>query len=119
MYLGIAQEVVAPDLIMVEVAQAIVRRVNTGETIAAEGRAALRSWRAILDGGGIRLLRTLPSQVEAAGDLAIRLGHPVKDCIYLLLAMERDSMLMTCDVKFAAKARVLYPAIRLLSDYDA
>lgn len=49
----------------------------------------------------------------------MRLGHPVKDCLYLALAMELRCDVATRDAKFIARARKIYPAVRHLSDYPA
>ena len=44
------------------------------------------------------------------------LGHPVRDCVYLALAMEFGGELATCDAKFSAKAQTIYPKVKLLAD---
>lgn len=108
----------APDLIAIEVAQAVVRRVNDRQTDVETGRVALGRWHDLLTGDGIELLRTEPGDVLTAAEIAMRLGHPVKDCIYLAAAIARDADFITCDAKFAARARVIYPGIKLFSDDD-
>lgn len=118
-YGAVSTEVAAPDLIAVEVSQAIVRLVNMRTISRETGRATFRTWRGLFDDGGIILHPTPVARLEAAVDLAIDLGHPVKDCIYLALAMDEGCELATCDAKFAAKARKLYRGVRLLSDYAA
>lgn len=114
---GASEDLVAPDLIAVEVVQAIVRRVNARDVTADEGRQTLRDWRAMLDECGIDLKRTDSEQMEIAAEIAMLLGHPVKDCVYLGLAMEHGCALATCDVRFAGKARTIYPNVKLLADY--
>lgn len=109
-------DLVAPDLIAIEVAQAIVRRVNMRDVGHDEGSQTLSDWRALLE-KDIELRRTDPDQMEIAAELAMQMGHPVKDCVYLALAMEHGCELATSDAKFAAKARRLYPAVKLLADY--
>lgn len=116
-YLSLSEQPIAPDLIVIEVTQAIVRRVNDRQAAVDEGLASLNAWRSILRGGGIGLVRSGSEHVHAAAELAIRLGHPAKDCVYLALAIERSAELATCDVGFAARARGAYPAIKLLADY--
>ncbi|MEO5938045.1 MAG: type II toxin-antitoxin system VapC family toxin [Sphingomonas sp.] len=116
---GQSEPVLAPDLLAIEVAQAVVRRVNARDVAAVRGRDILRTWRVILENDGIMLLRTSAAQVEKAAGLAISLGHPTKDCVYLALAIERNTNLMTCDAKFAARAREIYPGVKLLSDNAA
>lgn len=116
-YLDLSEQPIAPDLIVIEVTQAIVRRVNDRQAAVEQGLAGLDAWRSILRGGGIGLVRSGPEHVHAAAELAMRLGHPVKDCVYLALAIERGVDLATCDVQFAAKARTIHPPVKLLADY--
>jgi predicted nucleic acid-binding protein len=46
--------------------------------------------------------------------LAIDIGHPLKDCVYLVLAMELDCELVTCDARFAKKAKSVWGRVRVL-----
>lgn len=58
-----------------------------------------------------------PALHRAALDLATRLDHPVYDCLYLALALDRGAALATADRRFAAaitRAGAL-PAPRLLT----
>lgn len=116
-YLEAPRHILSPDLIAIEVSQSIVRRVNARDMTRADGEHALRLWSAMQAGGGIRLIRSEPEQVAAAALLALDLGHPVKDCLYLALAMDRNAELVTCDAKFARKAQSIHPAVRTLADY--
>ncbi|MBX9700658.1 MAG: type II toxin-antitoxin system VapC family toxin [Acetobacteraceae bacterium] len=73
----------------------------------------------------LALLRLVPVRVaEASSDaaeralhLGIRLDHPVYDCLYLALALDRDAALATADLRFAAAIRRagLLPLDRLLT----
>lgn len=107
-------EIIAPDLIVIEVSQAVVRRVNARIIPDEAGRAALLAWRTILDGGGITLFKSDTRDVHEAAQLAIELGHPIKDCLYLHHAIELDAVLMTADAKFRIRALRLHPRIELL-----
>ncbi len=113
---SVSDALVAPDLLAVEVAQAIVRRVNDRRTSADVGRSAIRQWTDMLRDRGIELIRTGPDDIERAAALAIQLGHPVKDCVYLALAVERRCPLITCDRKFVERARPSYPGVGLLTE---
>jgi predicted nucleic acid-binding protein len=44
----------------------------------------------------------------------MNLGHPLKDCIYLALAMEMSCDLITCDARFAEKAKGAWARVRVL-----
>lgn len=116
-FLAAEGEIIAPDFISIEVAQAIVRRVNMRDISTTQGQAMLRAWRDVFAGNAIILLPTPLARLQDAAEIAMRLGHPVKDCIYLGLAIERGCDLATCDARFAEKAVRIYPAIKLLSDY--
>jgi predicted nucleic acid-binding protein len=61
----------------------------------------------------------LETLVEAAVGLALRLGHPVYDCLYLTLAARRGWKLVTADRRFADTVRRhedLAPLLVLLSE---
>jgi predicted nucleic acid-binding protein len=111
-------QLTAPDLIGVEVGGAVVRRANTGELGREDALAALQRWIRLLDGGRPVLQPVSSGRLLAAGELAARLRHPLKDCVYLALALELGATLATCDERFAAKSRPLYPDVKLLSDFD-
>ncbi|MFD1787473.1 type II toxin-antitoxin system VapC family toxin [Sphingomonas floccifaciens] len=108
--------IIAPDLIAIEVAQAVVRRVNERLAPAEFGRAAMRGWTELLSGRAIEPVRMGPENVERASAIAMHLGHPVKDCLYLALAIDRRCRLITCDRKFVERAHAIYPDIALLAD---
>lgn len=114
-----ADDLAAPDLLAIEVAQAIVRRANMRQMPVSNACRALADWKAFLDGGAISLRRSRVADVAAAGELALTLGHPVKDCLYLALAIARDCDLATCDAKFHVKAAPAYPRVRLLAEFSA
>lgn len=119
-YLGKhAGQLIAPDFIAIEVGGAIVRRANMNQISGRDALFTLEAWNILL---GSRIIRQSPTgseRLETAGRLAVELRHPLKDCIYLALAMELRSVLATCDEKFQAKAVALYPDIRLLANLVA
>lgn len=108
----------APDIVFVEVGQAVIRRANEDKTIAEDALEALRKWTTRWGGHVLRPHRVTQRRLWEAGRLAVELGHPLKDCIYLRLAMELSCELATCDAKFRRRAVKSYPDIRLLSDCD-
>ena len=57
-----------------------------------------------------------PEGIVKAANLAIDIGHPLKDCIYLALAMELGCPLVTCDTKFATKAHEVYAGVQVLGE---
>ena len=109
-----AGEISAPDLLVVEVASALVRRANIDKHVGDAMQRKLASFAELASGGAIRLTRASPLDIEASASLAIELGHPLKDCIYLALAMELGCELVTCDARFAAKAKGVWARVRVL-----
>lgn len=110
-------ELTAPDVMFLEVAGAIVRQANMRKDIAHDMLAALAKWTAVSGEQIVQARATTLPQLYRAGRLAIELGHPLKDCVYLALALELGCDLATCDVKFRDKAGPYYPQVRLLADF--
>ena len=86
------EDVLAPDLLLVEVANALWRKTASREISAREADDAFD----LVRGGGLDLRPTGPL-VPRAMDLACRLGHPVYDCVYLALAERERAALVTAD----------------------
>jgi predicted nucleic acid-binding protein len=91
---------VAPSLILVEVANALRKRAAAREMEAGEARQAFSDF---------LLIRMLRVEIdEALADqalaLSLELRHPVQDCLYLALAVRRGLRVLTADVRFAAAA---------------
>ena len=107
----------APDLLLTEVGGAIVRRANSDKGFVDDARLALDRMMLFWDHGGIVLQRLTSERVARAAKVALELGHPLADCVYLTLAIELDYDLATCDAKFHAKAAPRYPRTRMLADY--
>jgi predicted nucleic acid-binding protein len=106
----------APDLIAVEVAAAAVRRANLEKLLADDMKEALAAWGRILSGSSLRQFRMTTSRILSASGLAISIGHPLKDCVYLVLAMELDCELVTCDARFAKKAKDVWDRVRVFGE---
>lgn len=111
------RQVCGPDLLFVEVAGAIVRRANQNRDIAPDALEALRKWTIAWGAHAVRPHRVTQRRLFEAGKLAVALGHPLKDCIYLALAIELSCDLATCDERFRNKAVRIYPNIRLLRQF--
>lgn len=107
-------EIAGPDMLAVEVHATLVRGANMVKSNRVEAETAIRRFQAMIESGEVTLIRSLPKQIERASNLAIGLGHPLKDCIYLALAMEMECNLITCDAKFAARAKGVWDRVRVL-----
>lgn len=104
----------APELIRVEVASAITRRVRVGELAVPYALAACTAWDQALAAGVVTLSGNeidLPRAIDIATDLK----HPLQDCLYLACAERLDVPLVTGDVKFREKAVPIYPNVRVIS----
>jgi predicted nucleic acid-binding protein len=107
-------EIIGPDMLAVEVHATLVRGANMVKSNRLEAEAAILRFQTMIDSGEVTLMRSLPNQIERAATLALNLGHPLKDCIYLALAMELGCDLITCDERFAAKAKEVWDQVRVL-----
>lgn len=107
-----AGAMLAPDIFAVELAGVIVRDANADKDLAALQRSKLDHLEAFLTGSAITLVRATPADAVRAAELAIRLGHPLKDCLYLALAIERACSFVTADARFARRARTVHPEVR-------
>lgn len=109
-------ELAGPDLLCVEVSSALVRNANTVKQSRPHVAAALDRFEALIAESGVSLHRSSHGDIRAAANLAIELGHPIKDCVYLRLAMKLDCPLVTADRRFADKARAIYRDVQVLGD---
>jgi predicted nucleic acid-binding protein len=115
----LAQQIVhssllAPDLLLIECGNAIWRHVALGEVSPAD---VPQLW-AVLGAMPVEIVAS-PGLVERALDLAVALNHPIYDCLYLALALERGARVVSADRRFLAasrRRRDLAGAIVLLSE---
>jgi len=105
-----------PDLLSVEVAAAVARRVNMGDLGPADADIAIGTWLGLLHSKAVVLHRTSSEQLLAAVHLAALLRHPLKDCIYLAMAIEHGCELVTCDRRLLDKAAPIHAKSRHLYD---
>jgi predicted nucleic acid-binding protein len=84
--------VLAPDLLLVEVANALWRKTSAKEISAREADEAFN----LVTESGIDLRPTGPL-LPRAMDAARRLEHPVYDCLYLALAEREHAAFVTAD----------------------
>jgi predicted nucleic acid-binding protein len=101
----LAQQIVhspllAPDLLLIECGNAIWRHVQLGEVDLAELPGA---W-AVLRAMPVEIIRS-DELVERALDLAVALKHPIYDCLYLALALDRGARVVSADRRFLTASR--------------
>ena len=104
-------DVFAPVLLLMELGNAFWKKKHRREQFDREAfplhLAMLNSLVKIVD---------VVDVIPAALEIALTLDHPIYDCVYLALAVQREDVLVTADQKFANKvlASSLAGSIQLL-----
>jgi predicted nucleic acid-binding protein len=112
---GSGDHLVAPRLIVTEVANALARKTTQGVIAAHEARYHFNALRQFLPD-----LMEIDGLIESAFENACVLRHPIYDLIYLEAARHLDVQLVTADRRFAAKLAGTDFArhVTLLSDWQ-
>ena len=109
-------DIAVPDIFIAEVTGALVRLANIDKTKRRESEAAIARFMGLFETAALTAVRSEPESIAHAAILALDLGHPLKDCIYLALAIEQECPLYTCDARFAAKAKAAWAGVRMLGE---
>jgi predicted nucleic acid-binding protein len=88
---------VAPELLLPECANILWKKVQRKELEPNEAALAI----ALIERSGISFLTT-QGLGETATRLAIELGHPAYDCVYLALALRQKLRFVTADKRLLA-----------------
>jgi predicted nucleic acid-binding protein len=107
-------DLTAPDIFVTEVVATLVRRANVEKSFRIDTEKSINNILQLIDAGLVDARRMSVEHMATAANLALNLGHPLKDCIYLSLAMDLGCDLVTCDAKFAAKATAVWDRVRVL-----
>jgi predicted nucleic acid-binding protein len=105
---------IAPDLLLIECGNTIWRHVELGEVDPGQ---VPEIW-AILRAMPVELVAS-DELVERALELAVMLKHPIYDCLYLALALDRGARVVSADRRFRTASRRrsdLVGAVVLLSE---
>jgi predicted nucleic acid-binding protein len=94
------EALLAPDLLLVEAANALWKKATRGEISPREAARALD----LLRGSGVDLRPTSPLLARAM-EVARLLDHPVYDCVYLALAERERATVVTADARLLQQAR--------------
>ena len=100
---------IAPDLLLAEVASLLAKRHRRKQISAEQAREAFRLMTDAapkLFDTGLRLHRAL--------DLSLRYRMSLRDCLYLALAIEHDCPFLTADRRLFRAGAALHPALRLI-----
>lgn len=103
-------ELIAPDLLVAEVGNALWKAERRGAVTAADVAAA--------SGAISRAIAVLHPTLELlpmASVLAREFSHPIYDCFYLALALREDAEVVTADARMAALCRQKGIAVRLIA----
>jgi len=107
-------EIAVPGVFLVEVTAALVRRANMDKLQRKAMNDALHHFLTLITERFIVVGETDFDEMARAAGIALDLGHPLKDCLYLAHTMKMGCDLLTSDRKFAAKAQSIWPRIRIL-----
>lgn len=108
------QKLLAPELIRIEVAAALTRRLRMEELDENMTQLLLGDWRDYLARQAVSLQPTV-TDFDAATQLSITLNHQLQDCTYLAVANRLNVSLLTADKKFFDKANVAGHSVELLA----
>jgi len=106
-------EMLAPDLLLTEVANALWKKTARREILPVEADGAF----ALVVESGIDLRPTAPLLARAM-QFARRLNHPVYDCVYLALAERERASFITADRRLLRRVsarRLRLPVVDLRS----
>ena len=95
-----------------------MRRAKTDKTRRDEVALATARFTALLEAEMVVCQGTRPDDVVRASQIALDLGHPLKDCLYPVLAMMPRCLLVTADAHFAARAVEAHRSARPLGGTD-
>ena len=94
------QELLAPDFVLVEIANVAWKKLRRGEITSDHAREIIAS-----TPDAIPELISATQILAKATELAIELDHPVYDCLYLACLHEPHDRLVTGDKRFFNKTR--------------
>lgn len=106
------EELVAPELLLAEVANVLWRRSLGNEIDPSNAVRAI----ALLK-GMFRILLPTADLVDSAWEAALTLRHPVYDCLYLTAARQMEAQLVTDDLRLqkVVKGTEWEPLVRPLA----
>lgn len=93
----LADGATSPDILLVETANVLAKKVRASEISAGYAVEALAAVRA-----AVQLVSSEPL-IERALELSIALSHPVYDCVFLACAEDVAGKLVTRDAPFAKR----------------
>lgn len=95
-----SSDLLSPDLILVEVANVLWKKVRRGELPEEKGREVLETFQ----GSPVRLVAA-DLLLEAAWEIATRFDRSIYDSLYLALAVSEGCQMVTADRKLLKATR--------------
>jgi predicted nucleic acid-binding protein len=89
---------VAPAIVLAEVANALWRKVRRGQATPNQVIDSINEIEA-----AITLRPVDAAMTKQAFDIAYRVGHSIYDCMFLACSLSEEATLVTADAKFVAK----------------
>jgi predicted nucleic acid-binding protein len=106
-------DLLAPELLAIEIGNMLWKRVMRGLLPRESARELYREF------GELQIqLRPCEPLMEASVRLAIAQRHPVYDCLYVALASETQSQLITADEKMFRVFKPVWGGMQLLRDWS-
>lgn len=94
------EDLVAPDLLLVEAANALRRKISDGKMTLEVAQAGLAFIAQTID------VRPISSPLAArALEMGAAMGHPTYDCTYLAMAEFGSGQVVTYDAEFLVRAK--------------
>lgn len=102
------EEIVAPDLLLYEVTNALITKVHTSWSVIHTSLDVIIQ---------AHILRYHPGEADVllASKLALKYKTTLYDMLYVVTAERYDTIFVTADEKFVRKTK--FPHIKLLSEY--
>ena len=108
--------ILAPELMRIEVAGAITRKVRQDQLAKAAAEEKLRLWHEFVRLGNLRLTPNDEIQ-HAAEQLSLALRHSLADCLYLAVAEQFRAPLVTADQPFLDALGERFPHVHHLASF--
>lgn len=105
----------APDLVRVEIANALARRVRDGRFSPEDAQVAYAKWGRLL-AQGVLTLKPTDELIDRAFEIAIEAKHATADCVYLACAEMLGMVVLTADKTMHERGRKVYERIELLGN---
>ena len=110
--LGRDMDLIAPDLILVEVANALRNKIRNGFADKSLMQTALKKLPGMFD-----QLIGARETLDEAFEIGCRINHPVSDCVYLACAKMSGAALLTDDATLFQKSTTFGAEALLLSSW--